>query len=90
MDTLGRPETGDVIQIWDWMSETLVDKIADHGEHGLIVGISKKSDTFLNGKGEPCDLSHIVEGDVFKVLLNRDEIVHVHRQWIRPIYSNKS
>ena len=82
METIWRPSTGDYIQVWDTMPSSC--SIQNHGEYGLIVGESKKTDSFLNDRGERVYLTHITEGDVYKVLLDGyDEVVHVSQYWLR-------
>ena len=82
METIWRPSTGDYIQVWDTMPSSC--SIQNHGEYGLIVGESKKTDSFLNGRGVRVYLKHIIEGEVYKVLLDgHDEIVHVSQYWLR-------
>ena len=82
METIWRPSTGDYIQVWDTMPSSC--SIQNHGEYGLIVGESKKTDSFLNDRGERVYLTHITEGEVYKVLLDgHDEVVHVSQYWLR-------
>ena len=81
---------GDLIQIWDFYAIRTKDeaKISDHGKFGYIMGESKRTDTFLDGKGTTRHLSSIVEGDVFKVILfegDTSNIIHVHKDNIRRL-----
>tara|TARA_B100000214_G_C23802450_1_gene551026 strand:- start:258 stop:551 length:294 start_codon:yes stop_codon:yes gene_type:complete len=83
-------KAGDLIQIWDFYAERVEDevKINDHGKFGYIVGASKRTDTFLDEKGNTMYLSNIVEGDVFKIILFEDDtsnIIHVHKDNIRRL-----
>ena len=81
---------GDLIQIWDFYAERVEDevKINDHGKFGYIVGASKRTDTFLDEKGNTKYLTNIVEGDVFKIILfegDTSNIIHVHKDNIRRL-----
>ena len=83
-------KAGDLIQIWDFYAERTDDpaKINDHGKYGYIVGASKRTDTFLDEKGDTKHLSIIVEGDVFKIILfegDTSNIIHVHKDNIRRL-----
>lgn len=85
-----KPKAGDLIQVWDHYAIRTGDevKISDHGKCGYIMRESKRSDTFLDGKGDTKYLSRIVEGDVFKVILfegDASNVIHVHQDNIRRI-----
>lgn len=88
-----KPKAGDLIQIWDRHAIRTGDnaKISDHGKCGYIMRESKRSDTFLDGKGDTKHLSRIVEGDVFKIILfegGTSNVIHVHQDNIRRIGKN--
>ena len=88
METIWTPGPGDYIQVWDSMSFEDSGAIQNHGEYGLIVGESRKTDSFLNDRGERVYLKHITEGEVYRVLLDgHDEIVHVHYRWLKNPFS---
>ena len=58
-------KAGDLIQIWDFYAERVEDevKINDHGKFGYIVGTSKRTDTFLDAKGNTKYLTNISDRD---------------------------
>ena len=83
-------KAGDLIQIWDFYAERNDDPamLIDHGKFGYIVGTSKRTDTFLDEKGNTKYLTNIVEGDVFKIILfegDTSNIIHVHKDNIRRL-----
>ena len=83
-------KAGDLIQIWDFYAERNDDPamLTDHGKFGYIVGTSKRTDTFLDEKGNTKYLTNIVEGDVFKIILfegGTSNIIHVHKDNIRRL-----
>ena len=85
---LWRPKSGELVQVWDHYAIRTGDdaKISNHGDIGYIVGVSKRTDSFKDGKGQSRYLANIVEGDVFKVILFGDDnhsIIHVHQDNIR-------
>jgi hypothetical protein len=83
-----RPRVGDLVQIWDSMSNGDDDKIKDHGMLGVVTAMSKKTDTFVSEDGKTRHLTHINEGDCYVVLVSRDtgpDKVHVNYNWLRPI-----
>jgi|TARA_R110000782_G_scaffold109924_2_gene199056 hypothetical protein len=87
-----KPKAGDLIQIWDRHAIRTGDnaKIADHGKCGYIMRESKRTDTFLDGKGDTKHLSHIVAGDVFKIILFENggsNVIHVHQDNIRRVHA---
>jgi len=87
-ETLWRPGSGDYIQVWDSLRDNEDPGIQNHGEYGLIVGESKKTDSFLNDRGERVYLKHITEGEVYRVLLDgHDDVVHVHYRWLKNPFS---
>ena len=76
---------GDLIQIGDFYAIRTKDeaKINDHGKFGYIVGESKRTDTFLDEKGNTKHLSSIVEGDVFKIILSEGDTSKHHPPFTR-------
>ena len=85
---LWRPKSGELVHVWDHYAIRTGDeaKISNHGDIGYIVGESKRTDSFKDGKGQSRYLTNIVEGDVFKVILFADDshsIIHVHQDNIR-------
>ena len=85
-----RPKSGEYVQIWDFYAIRTKDeaKINDHGKFGYILGESKRTDTFLDEKGNTKHLSSIVEGDVFKVIVfdvSGPKTIHVHQDNLRGV-----
>ena len=94
-----RPKVGDMVQIWDGLEfngKEDTAKITEHGHYGVIVDISKKTDTFINSRGEEKLLGNIVEGEVFKVLLSTTpkrkpdthhyfNVKHFHQHLLREV-----
>ena len=83
-----RPKTGELIQVWDHYAIRTGDdaKISNHGDIGYIIGESKRTDSFKDDTNTERFLANIVEGDVFKVILFKDDtssVIHVHRDNIR-------
>ena len=86
---------GQLIRIWDMdvskdviKPETAV--ILNHGEHGIIMRESKRFDTFKNSEGKEHTLSHIKEGEVFKVHTLSGEMLHVHQANMIDVWKHKN
>ena len=86
-----KPKSGDMIQVWDSMTLTegeTKDTISEHGMIGYVVRPSKKTDSFINQRGQEVFLKHIVEGNCFQCIFFTDDghkTVHMDQNWLRKI-----
>jgi hypothetical protein len=84
-----RPQTGDLVQLWDTSSPSEHEaKMSDHGKVGYVVGMSKRTDKFFDGVGREKGLTHIVEGDCYKVRFfegDASSVAHVNYAWLRVL-----
>lgn len=87
-----RPKKGDWIQVWDPSSYP---SLPLHGKYGVIIRASKRQDEFVSDLGKVSNLSHITEGEVWKVLLTDGRVQHCNNHFLReckkrPKASNNS
>ena len=71
---------GDTIQVWDWATQGVNrdDALAGHGQVGVIIRKSRKSDISDSGEslGERAK-------SCYQVALPGSGLVSIHREWLR-------
>ena len=86
-----RPKSGDMIQVWDSLGSSH-DTIREHGEIGYVVRPSKKTDSFINERGQEVFLKHIVEGNCFQCIFFTNDgykKVHMDQNWLRLVRTSE-
>ena len=71
---------GDTIQLWDWVKEggDRIDVLAGHGQIGVIIRKSRKTDfsdagEYLGERAKSC----------YQIALPGYGLVNVHKEWLR-------
>lgn len=89
-----KPKSGDMIQVWDAKkftdNETV--KIPEHGMVGYVVRPSKRTDSFVNERGDTVYLKYIEEGNCFQCIFFTDEghkMVHMDQHWLNLVRTSK-
>ena len=77
---------GDTIQLWDWVKEggDRIDVLAGHGQIGVIIRKSRKTDfsdagEYLGERAKSC----------YQIALPGYGLVNVHKEWLRYPPENK-
>ena len=55
------------------------------GLFGLILGASKRTDSFVSDSGKVSVLTHITPGEVWKILTSDGIVHHWHQSHLRPL-----